>query len=68
MPLEIKRIFAPEQKNAGTSRKGHVNVAVTPDGRTDESGKQVSPLARTKLGQRLVEITKCPRGRAERFL
>jgi hypothetical protein len=65
MPLEIKGIFAPEQKNAGTSRKGHVNVAVTPDGRTDESGK-VSPLERTKLGQRLVGITKCPRDRAER--
>jgi hypothetical protein len=48
-----------EQKNGGTSRKGHVNAAVTPDGRTDKSGK-VSPLERTKLGRRFVEITKHP--------
>jgi hypothetical protein len=35
----------------------------------EESGKgKVPPLGRRKLGRRFVQITKCPRGRAERFL
>jgi hypothetical protein len=53
------------KKNGGMPRKGHVN-AIQLLVKTDGSGK-VSPLERTKLGRRFVQIKKYHRCRAERL-